>query len=304
MATPLLSGVFAAALTPLDDDGRCDTRHLAAHCRMLIDEGCHGVSLFGTTGEGPAFTTQERREGLEAVLASGIATANVLPGTGCASISDTIELTRHALECGCRNILLMPPFFFKNVSDDGVFGFYSDVVKSIGSDDFRIYIYNFPDVTGVWIRPDVVRRLMAEHPGTIAGVKDSSGDWDYVNAVLEIPGLAVFTGWEPLVPALLAAGGCGNISGLANVIPAILRRLFDERPQDPADPILSSVNRLVAEFKDLPVTPGIKALAANLRKWPAWRNMRPPLVPLDMASERKLLAAFGSITGGIDKAVA
>ena len=302
MASSPLNGVFAAVLTPIDDDGQCDTAHFADHCRWLIDDGCHGVSLFGTTGEGPAFTARERKQGLEAVLASGVPAAKILPGTGCASNTDTIDLTRHAVECGCENILLMPPFFFKDVTDDGVFSFYSGIIEAAGSPDLRIYIYNFPEVTGVWIRPGVVRRLVAEYGATIAGIKDSSGDWDYVTEMLATPGLAVFTGWETLVPELLAVGGNGNISGLANVVPPILRRLFDERPTDSDHPLLSGVTDLVDAFADLPVGPGIRALAATLRKWPAWRNMRPPLTPLDSASERELLAAFDRITGEITAA--
>lgn len=301
MSTSLLGGILAAVLTPIDDDGWCDNRHLAVHCRTLLDEGCHGVSLFGTTGEGPAFSVRERKEGLEAVLAAGVPAAKILPGTGCAAPGDTVDLTRHALECGCENVLVMPPFFFKDVSDQGVFRFYAHVIEAARSDTLRVYIYNFPEVTGVWIRPNVVERLIAGYGPVIAGVKDSSGDWDYVNAVLELPGLAVFSGWETYLPRLLAMGGKGNVSGLANVIPSILRRLFDERPADPADPLLSGVTRLVEEFDGLPVGPGIRALAATLRKWPAWRNMRPPLEPLDGPSERRLLVAFDRITGDINE---
>nr|MBC8157988.1 dihydrodipicolinate synthase family protein [Alphaproteobacteria bacterium] len=233
-----LGGVFAAVMTPLREDLTVDTDHLAAHCRTLLNEGCHGVSLFGTPGEGPAFTAEERMTALEAVIGDGVAAQSILPGTGCVALPDTIRLTRHAIGLGCTNILLMPPFFFKEPTDEGVFAHYKSVIEGVNNANLRIYIYNFPAVTGVWIRPHVVERLIAKFPGTIAGVKDSSGDWDYVDALLAIPGLAVFSGWEALLPRLLAAGGAGNISGLANVIAPTLRHVYDTRPADPDPPVM------------------------------------------------------------------
>ena len=288
-----LHGVFAAVLTPMKDDGSCDVEHLAAHCRNLLGEGCHGVSLFGTTGEGPALSVEERMAGLEGVLAAGVAPAEILPGTGCAALPDTVRLTRHAVGHGCCNVLLMPPFFFKDVSDSGVVDLYSRIVEDVGSSDLRIYIYNFPGITGVWVREEAIARLKVAYPAIIAGVKDSSGDWDYVTALRKrFPDIALFTGWETLVPRLLAAGGSGCISGLANVIPGLLRQLYEQRPGSAEDPLLAGVTRLVEEVQEHPTIPAIKTLAANLLDRPAWRNMRPPLVRLDTPSERRLIPAF------------
>lgn len=293
MTTAPLQGLYAAVLTPMRDDLSCDDTQLAAHCRTLLDEGCHGVSLFGTTGEGPALTADERTKGLEAVLAGGIAPHHVLPGTGCAAIPDAMRLTRHAAGLGCKTVLVMPPFFFKDVSDDGVFAFYSALIENVGDPALRVIIYNFPAVTGVWVREAVIARLMAAHPGVIVGVKDSSGDWAYVTALLRrFPGMAVFTGWETLVPKLVAAGGAGNISGMANVIPGLLRRLYDERPAAADDPLLLKVTGLVEAVCKHSVISALKAVAATLREWPSWRNMRAPLVPLSPEVERSLVAAF------------
>lgn len=293
MTSTPLCGIFAAVLTPMDDDGAIDFRTLATHCGTLIREGCHGVSLFGTTGEGPALTAEERMAGLEAVIEGGVPAAGILPGTGCAAVPDAVRLTRHAVAHGCANVLVMPPFFFKDVSDEGVVAAYSRIIEGVGEPALRIIIYNFPAVTGVWVRETVIARLRETYPGTIVGVKDSSGDWGYVTALLDrFPDLAVFTGWETLLPRLIAAGGSGNISGLANVIPGMLRDLYDRHPAAPDDPVLAGVTRLVEATVKYPVIPAIKALAANLRRSAAWRNMRPPLVPLTPESERSLLAAF------------
>lgn len=301
MTTTSLQGLYAAVLTPMRDDLSCDTAQLAAHCRSLLSEGCHGVSLFGTTGEGPALTAEERIAGLEAVLKGGIAPHRVLPGTGCSAMPDTVRLTRHAADVGCKTVLVMPPFFFKDVSDDGVFAYYAALIERVGDPALRVVIYNFPAVTGVWVRDSVVARLRTAFPGVIAGVKDSSGDWAYVTALLQqFPGLAVFTGWETLVPKLVNAGGAGNISGLANVIPGLLRNLYDARSTATDDPLLASVARLVEATCQNPVIAAVKAVAANLRDWPSWRNMRAPLVPLSAEAERSLVAVFRSVLAGTD----
>lgn len=300
MAPNSLRGVFAAVLTPMHDDGAVDLRALGRHCTTLMREGCHGVSLFGTTGEGPALTAEERMAGLEAVLEAGVPAANILPGTGCAAIPDAVRLTRHAVAHGCTNVLLMPPFFFKDVSDEGVAAVYSRIIDRVADPALRIVIYNFPAVTGVWVREDAIARINRDYPEAIAGVKDSSGDWGYVNGLLDrFPDLGVFTGWETLVPRLVQAGGAGNISGLANVIPGVLRDLYERCPTSPEDRSLIAVTRVVEAVGKFPVIAAIKALAANLRHSAAWRNMRAPLVPLSAESERSLLASFEHAMQGL-----
>ncbi len=301
MTTAPLHGIYAAVMTPMRDDLSCDTAHLATHCRSLLDEGCHGVSLFGTTGEGPALTTGERQAGLEAVLAAGVAPQRVLPGTGCAAVPDAVHLTRHAAGLGCKTVLVMPPFFFKDVSDGGVVAFYAALIEGVGDPALRIVIYNFPAVTGVWVRLQAIERLIAAYPNAIAGVKDSSGDWPYVATLLrQFPSLAVFSGWETWIPKLVAAGGAGNISGMANVIPGLLRRLYENRSDAAA---LSMVSRLVEEVSKYPIIPALKALAATLREQPSWRNMRAPLVTLPAESERSLVMAFKRILNETDAGI-
>ena len=219
----------------------------------------------------------------------------ILPGTGCASPADALTLGRHAVAAGCRTLLVMPPFFFKNVPDGGVFRFYADLIEGIGDPAVRIVIYNFPAVTGVAVGTGVVGRLIETFGPMLAGVKDSSGDWAYVTALIEgFPGLAVFSGWETLLPRLLRAGGSGNISGMANVIPGLMRRLFDACPAAADDPLLARVTEMVGAVSAHSVTPALKAVAANLRHEPSWRNMRPPLMPLERDAEAGLLKVFAA----------
>jgi 4-hydroxy-tetrahydrodipicolinate synthase len=195
----------------------------------------------------------------------------------------------------------MPPFFFKDIGDDGVVAFYAALIEGVGDPALRVIIYNFPAVTGVWVREQAIERLIAAYPHAIAGVKDSSGDWPYVAALLrQYPSLAVFSGWETWIPKLVAAGGAGNISGMANVIPGLLRQLYDNRSNEE---LLSRVSRLVEEVTKRPIIPALKTLAASLREQPGWRNMRAPLVPLPAESERSLVMAFKRILSETDAAI-
>ena len=290
-----LRGLFAAVLTPIRDDGSLDTALLSSHAASLLSRGCHGVSLFGTTGEGPAFTVDERMEGLEAVLRGGVARETLLPATGCAALPDTLRLTRHALDKGCSTILLMPPFFFKDLGDDDVFAFFAKVIEEINETRLRLYLYNFPAVTGVRISPAVIARLLGRYPDVIAGVKDSSGDWDYMQCIRQTcPELALFTGWEVLLPKLLAIGGVGNISGIANVTPELLRDLYDRKPVAEDDKVLQGVERMVETVTSLPVTPALKSLACDLYDIPSWKRVRVPYQALETSRAAALLSEFKS----------
>ncbi|TLP42344.1 dihydrodipicolinate synthase family protein [Cohaesibacter sp. CAU 1516] len=293
MTNQPLRGIFAAVLTPILENGTLDLASLSAHAKGLLERGCHGVSLFGTTGEGPGFTTEERMQGLEAALSAGISADKILPATGCVALPDTIKLTKHALEHGCNNILLMPPFFFKSLTDDQVFAFFSKVITEVNDPALQVYLYNFPAVTGVLISPNVIARLVEAFPTTIAGVKDSSGEWDYMMEIRNrCPDIAVFTGWEALVPKLLAAGGAGNISGVANVAPELLRDLFDRVPVATDDKVLNGVEHIVAAVTSSPVTPALKAILADQTQQAEWEAIRVPNLPIDDEEKKKLLSAF------------
>ena len=297
MTEQTLKGIITAVVTPLAEDGTCDTAKLAEHCVSLLENGVHGISLFGTTGEGPSFTCGEREAALEAVLKAGVPSAKMLPGTGCASLEDTVRLTRHALAHDCANVLVMPPFFFKGVGDQGVYRVYAELIERINDPKLRVYIYNFPAVTGVWIKPVVISQLREKFGKTIAGVKDSSGDWAYVTTLIrDHPGLAVFSGWEPLLPQLLAAGGAGNVCGIANIAPRLMRRLYDERPLDPTAPLAATIGKIVSTVTALPVTPAIKAMVAHAQNDPNWRAVRAPLEALTAKQQSDLAAAVDTIT--------
>jgi 4-hydroxy-tetrahydrodipicolinate synthase len=271
--------VWCATLTPLDAHGNVDAARFVGHVRRLLAEGIDGVVPFGTTGEGPSFGVVERAAGLDALLAAGIPATRIIAATGCAAASDAIALTRHAVAAGCAGALVAPPFFFKEIGDDGVYASYAALIDGVADPRLRLYLYHIPQVTAVPIPESVVARLRAAYPGLVAGLKDSAGDLAHSLAMqAAFADLAVFVGHEPHLPRLLAAGGAGTICGAANVFPRAMRRLFDAAgTTDEAAALEAIVSFLDIAF-GYPLVPAFKAVLAELTADAAWRTVRPPLV--------------------------
>jgi 4-hydroxy-tetrahydrodipicolinate synthase len=289
-----IRGVWCATLTPLNTGGAPAHARLAAHVKRLFAAGIDGIALFGTTGEGQSFSLSERRAGLDALLSGGIAPERVLAGTGCTALGETIELTRHAVHAGCAGALVLPPFFFKGVSDEGVYASYARVIDGVADTRLRLYLYHIPQVTGVPIPHDVVARLAAEYPEVLAGIKDSEGAIDHTRRLLaRFRELAIFVGFEPDLPAALSAGGAGTICGIANLYPRLIRRLHDHALKSDAQEDLARVEAFIAELERYPLFAAFKALLAQLTGDRSWEALRPPLVPLDPAARRAWLAAVG-----------
>jgi 4-hydroxy-tetrahydrodipicolinate synthase len=294
-----LAGIWCPVLTPVDRDLKPDSARFVAHARWLLDEGCHGLVVFGTTGEANSFAVDERIELLEAAVAAGLPCERMLVGTGCCALTDTVRLTRHALSLGVTGILALPPFYYKNNSDEALFASFDQVIQRVGDQGFRLYLYHFPRLSGVPITPGLLERLGAAYPATLAGVKDSSGNWDDTLLLIErFPELAIFPGAETLLLGALRAGGAGCISASCNVNARPIRKLFDDFGAG-ADDAQEQKERLDAVRRTLqlrPMIPAMKHLIADARRDPDWRRVRPPLLPLPdveasaLASE---LAALG-----------
>jgi 4-hydroxy-tetrahydrodipicolinate synthase len=295
-----LGGVIAAVLTPLDDDLNPDLAEHLAHCRRLLDEGCDGLSPLGTSGEGNSFSVRERIDVLEALLAGGISPDILLPGTGASSLPDTVELTRHALRVGVSSVLMVPPFYYKNVSEDGLLAAYSRIVEGVGDDRLRVVLYHIPPVTAVPIGYGLVERLRASFPGIFAGVKDSSMDFGNMSGYVDrFPGFAVLSGGEPLVKPILEYGGAGSITGCSNLIApdlATITRHWNE-PQKSAE-VLAAHHRAARTRAAVTRKPNIavmKALLSQRTGKASWRNVRPPLAPLSDAEIAPVAATLASL---------
>ena len=290
-----IRGVWTAALTPLETDGHVAHDLLAKHCRDLLSRGCAGITLFGTTGEGQSFSVAERRDTLERLLAAGISPAQVIVGTGSAALPDTADLTRHAAGLGVAGALVLPPFFWRDATEDGVYVAYTKLIELLGDVKTRMFLYHIPQVAGVAVPPAVVGRLAAAYPGLVAGVKDSSGNWENTMALLKLgAGLSILVGHEPYLPRALKAGAVGTICGLGNYRPELIRSLHDSAGKPEEVRLVAVVNKLVDLVTGVPFVPAIKALMAAETGEARWLNVRAPLLQPVEAESRRLLAVARS----------
>ena len=277
------SGVIAPVLTPFGSDGNPDPDRFLDHAHWLIEQGCTGLAPFGTTSEANSLGLDERLELLETLIDGGIDPAMLMPGTGVCSVTDAVILTEHAVEAGCGGVLMLPPFYYKNPSEEGLFRFYSSVIDEVGEDKLRIYLYHIPPVSQVGIPLGLITRLRKEFPDIIKGMKDSSGDWANMAAVMKAhPELEFFPGSELHMLQGLRAGAAGVISATANVSPGPMRKLFDSWEADAgaADAQQDKISGLRNAVQAYPVIPLLKALVAHYREDPEWAELRPPFEAL------------------------
>jgi 4-hydroxy-tetrahydrodipicolinate synthase len=281
--TGLAKGVWAAALTPLDADLSPDIPALAAHCRWLLSNGCDGLAVLGTTGEANSFSLAERLAILDGLAEAGIPGANLLPGTGCCAFPDTIALTKRAIELGARGVLVLPPFYYKNVSEDGVFASFARVIEGVGDSRLRLYLYHFPKLSGVPITHKLIERLRAAYPGQVAGLKDSAADLDHTLSLLKhFPDMAIMAGYDDGLLPLLEAGGAGCITACANIASpwaqAVVKALPDIKEAQLAQMKLTQVRRIM---EGLPVIGAMKSLLARHAGNAGWKRVRPPQIEFD-----------------------
>lgn len=280
-----IRGVLAPVLTPFDRDLSPDPKRFVAFCRVLTQLGI-GLAPFGTTSEGTSLSVEEKMMLLDALAAGGIDMSRVMPGTGCASITDTVRLTGHAVKLGCGGALVLPPFFYKGVTDEGVFRAYSTLIERVGETRLRVYLYHFPRQSGVPLSLPLIDRLLKSYPGTVAGIKDSGGDFSNMEAMRKsFPGFDVFSGTEALGLKLLRLGGAGIISSNANVNGAAMVELV-KRWRDPdAEALQEALTAFRIAMQDFPLIAALKTLVARATGDLAWRITRPPLVDLTIEAE-------------------
>jgi 4-hydroxy-tetrahydrodipicolinate synthase len=287
-------GVLAAVLTPMDEGLAPDHRAFSAHCHRLLAAGCHGLSVFGTTGEANSLSVGERLAALEALLEGGVPANVLLPGTGSCALTDTVRLSRAVLEAGSGGVLVLPPFYYRGVGDDGLFRFFAEVIERIGDERLRLYLYHIPQMTGVELGLSLISRLIDAYPGTIAGTKDSSGDRERIETLCrEFPDFSVLAGTETLLLETLRNGGNGCISATVNVTSRLARQVYDAHASgrdDEAQSLQQRLSALRASIETYPMIPALKTLMAALTGDGEWRNLRPPLTGLGEEQEKSLLA--------------
>lgn len=292
-----IRGVLAPVVTPFDARLRPDTARLARHCRWLVEQDV-GLAVFGTNSEANSLSVGEKIALLEALVKAGLPSERMMPGTGCCAFPDTVELTRAAVRLGCAGVLMLPPFYYKGVSDEGLFRSYAQIVERVADPQLRIYLYHIPPVSQIPISLALIERLIEAFPGTIAGIKDSSGDWSNTQAMLERfqpRGFDVFAGSERFLLATLRGGGAGCITALANVNPAAIVRLAREWRGEGAERQQAALDAVRAAFQQFPMIPALKAAIAHYADDSDWATLRPPLVELDGTQRRALSQALTNL---------
>jgi 4-hydroxy-tetrahydrodipicolinate synthase len=293
MGDDRMSGVLCPVITPFDNDLNPDAERLIRQCRWLLSQNV-GLAVFGTNSEANSLSVDEKKMLLDRLVDAGIDTQRMMPGTGCCALMDTVELTAHAVGLGCAGTLMLPPFYYKDVSDDGLFASFAEVIERVGDSALRIYLYHIPPVSQVGISLDLIGRLIEAYPDTVVGIKDSSGDWGNTNAMLERKwdDFRVFAGAETFLLQNMRGGGSGCISATANINPAAIDRLYQEWQSPDAESLQAGLDEIRDIAMAFPMIPGLKATVAHFSGDAEWRTVRPPLVALDNDQRNKLVEAL------------
>ncbi|HEX9646959.1 MAG TPA: dihydrodipicolinate synthase family protein [Alphaproteobacteria bacterium] len=290
---PRFAGVIPPVLTPFRADLSPACARFTAHARWLLDEGATGLAPFGTTGEANSLSVDERLVLLESLLGAGIDPAVVMPGTGCCALTDSVRLTEAAVRAGCGGVLMLPPFYYKGVSEDGVFASIAEVVERVGDTRLHVYLYHIPPVAQVGFSLSLIERLIGAYPETVVGLKDSSGDWANTKAVIDaFPGFATFSGSEVFLLDNLRAGGAGCITATGNVNAAAIRALYDRWQGADADSLQADITALRKTIQAFPMIPALKAILARHLGDADWSRTRPPLRDLTAEQARALTEAL------------
>jgi len=302
-----ITGVLSPVVTPFKADLSPDTERFVRQCKWLAANNV-GLAVFGTNSEANSLAAGERMELLEKLVEAGVAPARMMPGTGCCALTDSVRLTAHAVKLGCAGTLMLPPFYYKGVSDEGLFRNYAEIVERVGDARLQIYLYHIPQVSQVPISLKLIERLLKAYPKNIAGTKDSSGDWNNTRATLDAfakDGFDVFPGSETFLLAGMRNGGKGCISATANVNPAAIHALYANWRSAEADALQAGLDRVRGIFQKYPMIPAMKHAIAHWSGHAAWGTVRPPLVEVNAEQAAALVAELkqaGFSMPGLDQA--
>ena len=292
-----LPAVLSPVLTPFKADGNPDAQKLLKQCKWLESNGV-GQAVFGTNSEANSMSAPQKISTLTALIEGGLNPAHMMPGTGATSIDATVNMTRHAVNLKCAGVLMLPPFYYKDVTDDGLFAYFSEVIQKVGSDGLQVYIYNIPPVTKINLSLSLLERLAKEYPKTVVGMKDSSGDWAYTESVIKLlapSGFRVYAGSEVFLMRTLRAGGVGCISATANVNPLAIADLAAHWRESNADERQAGLDKVRSVFAKYQMIAGMKTAVAHFSNDPEWLRVRPPLMQLTTEQQAQLISELKQI---------
>ena len=294
---PRLQGILSPVLTPFNSSLAPDPKRFLAHCRKLVNAGV-GLAVFGTNSEGNSLSVEEKLDLLAYLLDNGIPAERMMPGTGCCAFTESVTLTRAAVSKGCGGVLALPPFYYKDVSVDGLFKTFAEIIERVGDAKLRLYVYHIPPVAVVPVGAELIERLLKAYPGTIAGIKDSSGDWNNTEMLLknfQSASFDVFCGSEVFLLQTMRGGGAGSITATANTNASAIMDLYANWQSPEADEKQAKVTATRKIFAKLPMIASMKAVIARELNDPEWAMPRPPLMPCDPGKVDAVMAELKNV---------
>ena len=291
MSTPeRFSGVLTPVITPFKADLTPDPDRLLTQCQWMLSQNV-GLAAFGTNSEANSLSVDEKISLMDRLVEGGIDPKRMMPGTGCCALTDSVRLTEHALKLGVGGVLMLPPFYYKGVSDDGLFKNFAEIIERVGSVHLQVYLYHIPPVAQVGLSHNLIERLIKAYPNTVVGIKDSSGDWENTKGMLDRgwDDFRVFAGSETFLLQNMRAGGAGCISATANVNPAAIYNLYTNWQSSEADALQEDLNDIRLTFQSFPMIPALKSAAGHWSGDDQWGEVRPPLVALTAEQKSQLI---------------
>jgi 4-hydroxy-tetrahydrodipicolinate synthase len=298
MVSQPFAGVLVPVLTPFTPAGEPDAGRFVAFCRWLLDEGADGLAIFGTTSEANSMSAGERMALLDRLIAAGIPASRLMPGAGACSITEAATLIKHAVGHGCGGVLMLPPFYYKGMTDQGVYDFIAAVIDRVGSAALKMYLYHIPPQTMIPFGVELVGRLIKGYPNTVVGLKDSSGDWNNTKALLDAyasSGFGIFPGSEVFLLDGLRNGGVGCITASGNVNVPGIRKVYENWKTPQADQLQADITLVRMTIQKYPMVPALKRIVAHFHNDPDWAAVRPPMERLSAAQSTALLADLAKI---------
>lgn len=293
-----IEGVLAPVITPFRKDYAPDAERFVRHCRWLLKSGCAGLAVFGTNSEANSLSVAEKRKLLEALVAGGVPASALMPGTGHCALSDSIEMTRAAVALGCAGVLMLPPFYYKGVSEEGLYRNFAEVIERVGDERLQLYLYHIPPVSQIPISSHLIERLLSKYPGIVAGLKDSSGDWANTRAMLDAfakDGFDVFAGSEVFLLDNMRHGGKGCITATGNINPGPIAGVYRNWRSAEADKLQAGITATRKVVQKQPMIAALKSAVAHFGNDPQWKTCRPPLVELTAAQEEELIRELKAV---------
>ena len=296
-----INGVYSAALTPINENLSINKKLYLEHCQYLMKQGHDGLAIFGTTGEANSFSIKEKCEAIDFLLSNNIDPQLLIPGTGSSSVEDAIQLTKFAEKHKTRAVLLQPPFYYKNVSDEGILNYFRKIIESVGSSDFHYLLYNIPQTTSVEINFNIIETLLKLYPNNIVGIKDSSGNTDsMLKTVKYFENLALFCGHDSLALHICKRGGAGAITAGTNISGKLLSFIINNKNKDKEIKGFNNYQTLLEQIRETitseePISV-MKAYFSVINDIPEWNNLMPPLKSLDQPSKNKTIIRLIELT--------